>query len=154
LHAVLPELVQQHDMEFHLIGPIPPTKKLKHERIIYHGQMNDAKEIQSIMDQCHVLVTPSHSEGMPNVIMEGMARGLAVVATDVGAVSAVVDDQNGILIPSINQESLRTSLLEVLSWSNTELDTRRNTSLTKIRGFQWDQIAKRTETEISRRIAH
>ncbi|MEN9639790.1 MAG: hypothetical protein RLZZ262_1659 [Bacteroidota bacterium] len=154
LHAVLPELVQHHDMEFHLIGPIPPTKKLKHERIIYHGQMNDAKEIQSIMDQCHVLVTPSHSEGMPNVIMEGMARGMAVVATDVGAVSAVVDDQNGILIPAINQESLRTSLLEVLSWSNTELDTRRNTSLTKIRGFQWDQIAKRTETEISSRIAH
>ena len=32
-----------------------------------------------------VLICPSYSEGMPNVIIEAAARGLAIIATNVGA---------------------------------------------------------------------
>ena len=153
LHEVLPSLLEQHDLEFHLIGPIPPSKKIKHERVIYHGQLSNAQEIQAVMDTCHVLVTPSHSEGMPNVIMEGMARGLAVVATDVGAVGAVVDKRNGILIPTISAKALKEQLEVALAWTDADLDSKRSASLEKIRGFQWNEIARRTENEIGRRIA-
>ena len=40
-----------------------------------------------------VLVVPSLSEGMPTVILEAMARGKAVIATDVGAVSDLVSEE-------------------------------------------------------------
>ena len=86
------------DYTFEFIGPIPATKKIKADNIVYHGKVMETEKIQAIIDNCHVLVTPSHSEGMPNVIMEGMARGLAIVATYVGAVAQQVDHSNCWLI--------------------------------------------------------
>ena len=41
------------------------------------------------------LVLPSHAEGLPLVILEAAAAGLAVVATNVGAVAEAVTDQHG-----------------------------------------------------------
>ncbi|MBK7816242.1 MAG: glycosyltransferase [Sphingobacteriaceae bacterium] len=38
------------------------------------------------MRACDVLICPSFSEGFPNVILEAMSNGLAVAATNVGAV--------------------------------------------------------------------
>ena len=41
---------------------------------------------------------PKLFEGMPNVILEAMSRGLAIIATDVGAICDMVCDKNGILL--------------------------------------------------------
>jgi glycosyltransferase involved in cell wall biosynthesis len=46
---------------------------------------------------------------MPNVIMEGMARGLAVLTTDVGAISSVVNQDNGWFVKPGNSQDLETS---------------------------------------------
>jgi glycosyltransferase involved in cell wall biosynthesis len=54
-------------------------------------------------------------EGMPNAIIEAMATGLPVVATDVGAVVDLVSDGvNGILIPPRNIDRLARALRELL----------------------------------------
>ena len=86
--------------EFHFVGPIPEKKQLNvsNLKIVYHGLINDIKEMQSIYDSCDVLLCPSFSEGMPNVILEAMSRGLAIIATDVGAICDMVCDKNGILL--------------------------------------------------------
>jgi glycosyltransferase involved in cell wall biosynthesis len=151
LHQVMPALLDDSNVEFHLIGPIPPSKKYKHERVIYHGQLRESREIQKVMDTCDILVTPSHSEGMPNVIMEGMARGLAVVATDVGAVSAVTGDNNGVLIPQMSANALQKALSKMVHMSSSEIDELRLASLSAIRAFDWNTIGKRTELEIQSR---
>ena len=152
LHAVIPRLLQDPRVHFELIGPIPHSKRLKHDRVTYHGQLTSAAEIKSVMDQCQILVTPSHSEGMPNVIMEGMSRGLAVVATDVGAVAAVVDESNGILIPEIHQEALEKALLEVVHFTEAELDRLRAKSLAKVNEFIWSKIGQVVANEIAARV--
>ncbi|MGB1032924.1 MAG: glycosyltransferase family 4 protein, partial [Flavobacteriales bacterium] len=85
LNKALTDVMDETSFEVDFIGPIPGSKMLKHPRIKYHGTIMDQNELKKLMDQCAVLLCPSHSEGMPNVIMEGMARGLAVLATDVGA---------------------------------------------------------------------
>ena len=84
--------------EFDFIGDIPELKKITSPKIKYHGTIRDASEIKKIISSCDVLVCPSYAEGMPNVIMEAMARGLAVIASDVGAVAEMVSGENGILI--------------------------------------------------------
>jgi glycosyltransferase involved in cell wall biosynthesis len=49
-------------------------------------------DIPSILASAAFLVHPSDSEGCPNVVMEAMACGRAVVATDAGDVPALVED--------------------------------------------------------------
>jgi glycosyltransferase involved in cell wall biosynthesis len=51
-----------------------------------------SSDIAGILAEASFLVHPSDSEGCPNVVMEAMACGRAVVATDVGDVPALVED--------------------------------------------------------------
>lgn len=133
LNVILAELIHSERFHFHFIGPIPPSKRIKSDKITYHGQKSNKEELQEIMDQCQVLVTPSHSEGMPNVILEGMSRGLAVIATDVGAVEAMVDSSNGWLIPALDLEALRLSILEAIRIPQELLAQKQKTSIRKVK---------------------
>lgn len=47
------------------------------------------------MKKCSVFVLPSHSEGFPNVILESMACGCAIVATQVGAIPEMLNAESG-----------------------------------------------------------
>ena len=47
-----------------------------------------------------LFVLSSHSEGMPNALLEGFASGIPAIATDVGGVRDIIDsDQSGIIVP-------------------------------------------------------
>ena len=62
-----------------------------------------------------LLVFPSHAEGLPNVVMEAMAVGLPVVATDVGGMREVVlPEATGLLVPPRNVEALVAGIERVL----------------------------------------
>jgi len=149
LNQVLRSLPKETPFSFDFIGPIPPSQYIKDDRIIYHGKMMEKKKIQAILDQGDVLVTPSHSEGMPNVIMEGMARGLAVIATDVGAVAAQVNEENGWLIQPANIAALNESILEAIECSDAVLLRKRNASLERVKNqFTWEDVAKETLEKI------
>lgn len=62
-----------------------------------------------------VLVLPSYTEGCPNVILEAMAMGCAVIATNVGAIPEMLavstDKPCGICIPVRDIEKLRDAIL-------------------------------------------
>jgi glycosyltransferase involved in cell wall biosynthesis len=51
------------------------------DRVQVHGAVPQ-QELASIMRQCHILVLPSFYEGLPLVILEGLASGCRIVATD------------------------------------------------------------------------
>jgi glycosyltransferase involved in cell wall biosynthesis len=63
-----------------------------------------------------VLVHPSLSEGMPNVVLEAMALGTPVVATRVGGTPEVVTDgQTGLLVPPGDPAALADALSRLLA---------------------------------------
>ena len=103
--------------EFHFVGPIPKKKQLNvsNLRIVYHGLINDIEERQSIYDRCDVLLCPSYSEGMPNVILEAMSRGLAIIATNVGAIRDIVCEKNGILLENNKPLAILESIMSLKS---------------------------------------
>ncbi len=137
------------DFEFHWIGPIPDEKQLKGSNYFYHGSISDTAELQKILDEMDVLVLPSHAEGMPNVILEAMSRGCAILATDVGAVSMVVSAGNGLLIKPGEKEELKNALEYFLDLKDAELLMKKEKSRSLVcQNFLWTEIAKKTQEVI------
>jgi teichuronic acid biosynthesis glycosyltransferase TuaC len=63
-----------------------------------------------------LLVLPSHSEGMPQAVLEAMNCGLAVVATRVGGVpEAVIDGQTGLLVEAKNVDQLQAAMERMIA---------------------------------------
>lgn len=52
----------------------------------------DQQKVAELMSQSDVLVLPSYDEGLPLVILEALAHGVAVVCTPVGEIPAVLSD--------------------------------------------------------------
>jgi len=144
LNVVLKEIIQSENFEFHFIGPIPKEKQIDNSRILYHGPVQDKEKLIDLLDSGDVLVCPSHSEGMPNVILEGMARGMAVIATNVGAVKLLFSKDIGILIERINILDLKNAITTLSKMSEAELIMMKKNSLSVVeKEFKWERIANK-----------
>lgn len=63
-----------------------------------------------------VLVNPSLSEGMPNIVLEAMGLGTLVVATEVGGLPELIDDGvHGVLVPSQAPAAMADALRRIAS---------------------------------------
>lgn len=72
-------------------------------------------DVPSLMEATDIVVHPSHEEGFSNTILEAMAAGKAIVATDVGGIpEAVLDGETGILVPPGNPKRLAEGMLSLL----------------------------------------
>lgn len=77
------------------------------------GERSDVPEVMRAID---VFVLPSRAEGISNTILEAMASGLPVVATDVGGnAELVVAGQTGALVPAENPDAMAQALLRYTS---------------------------------------
>lgn len=146
LNAVLPAILNDSNCEVHFAGNVSEANQLKHDRVIYHGMVSSESELQAMYRRCDVLLCPSHSEGMPTVILEAAACGLPAIATDVGAVRLMVSDQTGWLIPPRDTIALEAAIREAL---HSDLSAKSTAATELARTFQWDQVAARTTREIA-----
>ena len=127
--------ILEEPIELHLVGDWPQINST-HHNVTYHGVVRDKHELIKIVDSCDVLLLPSLSEGMPTVVLEAKARGLGVIATDVGAMSTIEDE----LISPGDAESLAKSMqAEYAGLSKNALNA----------NFRWSEIARRTIKEFT-----
>ncbi|KXB31391.1 sugar transferase [Dechloromonas denitrificans] len=81
------------------------------------GERNDVPEVMRGLD-CFVL--PSLAEGISNTILEAMASGLPVIATNVGGnADLVVADKTGILVPAADPESMARAIIRMAKQADT-----------------------------------
>jgi glycosyltransferase involved in cell wall biosynthesis len=114
--AVLIEAAKRLRVPFHLriVGEGPDRDVLQsaitaaglEDRVELGGSRTHA-DLPGEYDRVHAVVVPSiedrtgDRDGLPNVVLEAMASGRPVVASDIGAVgTAVVDGQTGLLLPA------------------------------------------------------
>jgi glycosyltransferase involved in cell wall biosynthesis len=84
-----------------------------YDKVIFLGRCNSMPEFYASLN---TFVMPSRDEGLPIALLEAMASGRMVIATDVGSVSSVIRDQvNGLLIPQDNLDSLILAMLSAVS---------------------------------------
>lgn len=129
--------------EFHLVGPIDRKGRVNKENVHYHGLVKGEEEMKNLLDNCEVLLCPSYAEGMPTVIIESMARGLAVIATDVGAVSELVSKETGWLIGAGDKDALSGAVQSAVAAES--LTEKRQACVQLIRNnFTWDTVVAKT----------
>jgi len=77
------------------------------------GERDDVADLLRASD---LYVHPSREEGCPNAILEALAAGVPVVATEVGGVpEIVVHKETGYLVPPGDPDRLASAILQMLS---------------------------------------
>jgi len=80
--------------------------------VVFTGQITDVHPHYAAAD---VFVLPSHSEGSPNVLLEAMATNLPIVATDVGGVAEIVENNDSaLLVPPNDPQAMAEAIERVL----------------------------------------
>lgn len=81
--------------------------------VVLTGVRHDVPRIMASLD---LFALSSRSEGLPLALLEAMATGLPVVATDVGGVAEVVDHgAAGVIVPPRDEEALRRAVAKLMT---------------------------------------
>ncbi|MCP4111787.1 MAG: glycosyltransferase [Desulfobacteraceae bacterium] len=81
--------------------------------------LGEQDNIPAVMNTFDVFALPSLSEGISNTILEAIACGLPVIATEVGGTVEIVDSRYGILIPPGDAKAFSSAVSELMN--NNEL---------------------------------
>ncbi len=91
------------------------------ERIRFHGLIRNPYEV---LNQADLFVLSSRTEGFPNSMLDAMACGLPVIATDCpsGPREIIHDGEDGLLVPTEDKEQLSMAMQRLMG---NEADRRR-----------------------------
>lgn len=100
-------------------GPVDGYRRLSAEAGLLHrvempGWLSQ-EEVRQLCRRADILVLPSYAEGLAMAVMEGLAHGLAVVTTRVGAHEEVITDgETGIFVPVGDPHALAATLARLI----------------------------------------
>lgn len=109
------------DLKFLIIGDGPLRKALEEKSeelgikkdIIFMGQRKDIPELLMAMD---VFALPSIKEGLPIALLEAMASKRPVIATRIGAIPNVIENEDiGVLVEPKDITGLRDAIMNLLN---------------------------------------
>jgi len=125
-------------VELIVVGSHPKHKAGGNVKFI--GEITSADKLKEVYAAADVLVTPSYAEGFPNVILEAMANGLAVIATETGAVSMLVGSDTGILLKEPHPDKIAEALKSMAGLSKQNLYELKSASIKKVQErFTWQK---------------
>lgn len=86
----------------------------KYGQVEYHGYVTGQEKFE-LYNNASIFVLPTHSEGFPNVIIEAMAGGNAIITTTASGIPEIVGEENGITIEPGNIGELTSAIAELTS---------------------------------------
>ena len=114
------------------------------EKFSFLGHRDD---VPTILAQADVFVLPSRSEAFPNSIIEAMASGLPVVASNVGGIPELVEDgRTGRLVPPGEPEPLADAVIGLLADPNRSADFGRAGRMKIEQNYSFDRMVEQMET--------
>jgi len=134
-----------------IVGDGPLREELKEKsyqlginnKAIFMGERNDVPEILKTFD---IFVLPSLNEGMSNTILETMATGIPVIASNVGGnPELVIDGETGFLFPTNDVESLVQKIKTYILYPELKQKHGYNARKRVEEKFSLDQMVRRYE---------
>jgi glycosyltransferase involved in cell wall biosynthesis len=102
-------------VEFYLAGPI--TEDYSKSDILNRGAGNiyllgsiSIEKVKELLDQSDIFLFPSYTEGFSRALLEAMARGIPVIASDVGANKDMIEEFGGCIIQKENISEIVESI--------------------------------------------
>lgn len=128
IEAIPSILDDKKDMKFLIIGDGPLlmsvqnyVKKMKLQDKVELLSWIPHDKLCSYLNNLQLLVIPSYTEGLPNVLLEAMACGTPVLATPVGAIPDIIKDgENGFIMENNSPECIKENVLKALKNPNLE----------------------------------
>jgi len=122
LIQAIPKVIEVFpETRFLIVGEGPMRRRLEElgekfqvkDNIIFAGFRSDIKEILESID---LLAMPSLLEGLPMVLLEGMAMSKPIVATRIEGITEVLEDgKTGLLVPAQDPHALAEAITEILN---------------------------------------
>ena len=132
---------QEYSVSLHIIGgvdncPVAEQYAAKLGRLVEHLQLSSVvnlegrkseNEIKDFFCRTDIFVAPfietdqGDKDGIPTSILEAMASGLPIIATDAGSISEILDEESGVLVGQRDPQALTTAIISLLADSEKRL---------------------------------
>jgi glycosyltransferase involved in cell wall biosynthesis len=141
--------LMKREAELHLVGDGEKRpevealiKQLDLKNVRLHGRKG-GDELVDLYRQADVFAIPSDREGMPLTLLEAMATGLPVVASDVQGLREFIGT-NGVLVRDPSPQTFAAALDSLLS-DPAELQRLQRVSRAWAEDYAWSSLTKRVE---------
>lgn len=141
----------KNDFEIHLVGDGPLASELKQyadtlkirDRIYWHAWC-DKEELKQHYQNADCILNPSLYEGMPNVLLEAMACGLPVIASNVAGNETVVrHGETGFLFDLSRPDDFIKAVVQVLKDKNLAYTMGQKGKACVEKAFSWNTVANK-----------
>lgn len=144
-------LVKNKKILLEIAGPSEKNYFIKLKNLIQELKLNNRvkfslpiynlKEKIAKIDSCQIFVLPSKTEGMPQSLVEAMAREKIVIGSNSLAIRDLIKDgDNGFLFEFDAPKDLAEKINEALSQKNSEIKKQARKS---VEHFSWDKVIKK-----------
>lgn len=145
--------IKDKKIKIELVGPKEPeyfaqiknlVNKLNvSDRVIFSEPVYNVKEKIKKIDSARIFVLPSRVEGMPQSLIEAMARGKIVIGSNSIAIrDLIADKKTGYLFEFNNPKDLADKINSALSKNNKNIQ---KNALSFVRKFNWSKVIKQIE---------
>lgn len=120
----IPLIIKQYpEARFIIVGNGSLLKNiqdiLENENLINYVEFTgwvSHEDLPKYLNQIKIQILPSYTEGLPNVILEGMACGTIIIATNVGAIpDIIINNKTGFILENNSPEAISSKVVNVLN---------------------------------------
>jgi len=149
--SALPGILQEdNNLKIYIIGDGPLNDQV-HTKLVQYNILKNVtltkwiphNELQHYLNEFRLLILPSNTEGLANIVLESMACGTPVLSTPAGALpDFLIDRETGFIMENNSPECIQRNVIRSLNFPDLEKIINNAQDLLK-REFTFESAVKR-----------
>ncbi len=103
------------------------------------------EETQKQFSKYDIFINPSYTEGLPTTVLEGLANGLFIVATDVGGTKEIIPQERLIPLGNLSGRAIKNDIVHIMENWDDEVKIYKDIYNTAKNKFNWKENIKKYE---------